>query len=152
MNTITAGLKGHSIMPMLDDPSVDIRDGKGVLFAFEMISLIDSEAQINPIKIDLNKKGFIRGIITPSYKFARYFAPLKFNMPTDLDALYADNEVELYNMGTDETENLAYPKGNNETLVKEYNDKLNALIREEIGNDDGSETDVFPGGLMNYAK
>lgn len=152
MNTITAGLKGHSIMPMLADPNVDIRDGKGVLFAFEMISVIDSEAQLNPIKFDLANKGFVRGIITPSYKFARYFSPLKFNMPADLDALYADNEVELYEMGMDETENLAYPKGNNETLVKEYNDKLNALIREEIGNDDGSETDVFPGGLMNYAK
>lgn len=152
METITAGLKGHSILPMLDDPSVDIRDGKGALFAFEMISVIDSKLQLIPFKVDMAKKGFMRGIITPSHKFARYFAPLKFNMPTDLDALYADNEVELYEMGMDETENLAYPKGNNESLVKEYNDKLNALIREEIGNDDGSETDVLPGGLMNYAK
>lgn len=55
-------------------------------------------------------------------------------------------------MGSDETENLAWPMGANEELVKVYNEKLNSLIRREIGVDDGRETNMFKGGIMKYAR
>ena len=33
-----------------------------------------------------------------------------------------------------------------------YNDKLNSIIKREIGVDDGRETEYFNGGIMKYAK
>ena len=66
--------------------------------------------------------------------------------------LYSNNDVELYKYGSDETENLAWPKGNNADLVMIYNDKLNSIIKREIGVDDGRETEYFNGGIMKYAK
>ena len=131
----------------------------GALFVYDMISMMDKDAIVIPvsqdkvsIKVDLSKKGYLRGIITEDYKFARYFSPLNFNTPTNIESLYSQNEVELYKTDTDETENLAWPKGNNKELVESYNSKLNALIEKEIGTDDGRETDNFIGGLKSYAK
>ena len=90
--------------------------------------------------------------MTEDYKFARYFSPIAFNTPADIESLYSQNEVELYKTDTDETDNLAWPKGNNKELVEAYNNKLNALIQKEIGTDDGRETDNFIGGLKSYAR
>lgn len=155
-SNITADLKGHSLMPMVKNPSSDIRNSKGALFAFDMISMIDGNFYADPsnrqFRIDMNKKGFLRGIITSDYKFARYFAPMKFNTPTDYDELYRLNEVEMYAIDSDETDNLAYPKGRNKEIVMDLNTSLNLLIREEIGTDDGRETEAYVGGLANYAK
>ena len=61
--------------------------------------------------------------------------------------------MELLLVGSDETENLAWPKGNNESAVTMMNQKLNALIQHEIGNDDGSETKKgYLGGVGVYDK
>lgn len=156
---IADGIKGYSLMPAVKNPAADVRNGQGALFVYDMISMMDEDMVSIPvsestvdIRVDLEKKGYLRGIITADYKFARYFSPLHFNTPTEIDALYAQNEVELYRMGSDETENLAWPKGNNKELVEEYNDKLNAIIKREIGIDDGRETEFFRGGLMKYAR
>lgn len=146
-------------MPAVNNPATDVRNGSGALFVYDMISMMDKDAIVIPvsqdkvsIKVDLSKKGYLRGIITEDYKFARYFSPLNFNTPTNIESLYSQNEVELYKTDTDETENLAWPKGNNKELVESYNSKLNALIEKEIGTDDGRETDNFIGGLKSYAK
>jgi arylsulfatase len=159
MEEIKDGIKGYSLMPAVDNPKVDVRNGQGALFVYDMISMMDKNAIPTPVSeskmhilVDLEKKGFLRGIITANYKFARYFSPLHFNTPTDMESLYAQNEVELYRYGSDETENLAWPKGNNEDLVMTYNERLNTIIQREVGVDDGRETKFFNGGIMNYAK
>ena len=159
MEKIKEGIHGCSLLPAIENPTKDVRNGQGALFVYDMISMMDSTMEAEPvsesivdIRVDLEKKGYLRGIITKDYKFARYFSPIHFNTPTDIDALYAQNEVELYSMGSDETENLAWPKGNNKELVEEYNGKLNNLIQREIGVDDGRETTFFRGGIMKYAK
>ena len=159
-SAITQELHGHSLMPAVKNPATDIRNSEGALFCFEMISMIDGDYVMNPslkpaYRADMNKRGFVRGIITPDYKFARYFAPIKFNTPADYEALWADNDVELLMCGTDETENLAWPKDNNanQQLVELMNQKLNALIQREIGTDDGSETKKgYKGGVEMYDK
>ena len=159
-SAITQELHGHSLMPAVKNPATDIRNSEGALFCFEMISMIDGDYVMNPslkpaYRADMHKRGFVRGIITPDYKFARYFAPVKFNTPADYEALWADNDVELLMCGTDETENLAWPKDNNanQQLVELMNQKLNALIQREIGTDDGSETKKgYKGGVEMYDK
>lgn len=156
---ITSALHGHSLLPALKDHNVDVRNGEGALFCFEMISMIDGDFVLNQslrpaYRADMRKRGFVRGIITKDYKFARYFSPLNFNTPADDDALWANNDVELLQCGTDEVTNLAWPRGNEHAqLVSTMNQKLNDLIRQEIGIDDGSETNKgYLGGLNPYNK
>lgn len=153
---ITLGLRGHSLLPAVKDTNVDIRNAEGALFCFEMISMIDGDFLLTPrYLVDLNKRGFVRGIITPDYKFARYFSPLNFNTPDSYDELYDNNDVELLAQGSDEVQNLAWPKGNeNKELVITMNKKLNDLILREITRkDDGRETEVcFAGGLLYWDK
>ena len=43
---------------------------------------------------DLSPRGFMRGIVTDNYKFARYFSPREHHTPTTLDALRAQNDLE----------------------------------------------------------
>ena len=117
----------------------------------DMISIPISESKVD-IRVDLEKRGYLRGVITEDYKFARYFSPLHFNTPTDIESLYSNNDVELYKYGSDETENLAGPTGNKADSVMIDNDKLNSIIKREIGVDDGRETEYFNGGIMKYAK
>ena len=92
--------------------------------------MIDSEFIIDKTltpayRLDITKRGFVRGIITNEYKFARYFAPVGFNTPADFESLYAKNDVEMFSYGSDETDNLAWPKGNNQATVEKMNQKLN---------------------------
>lgn len=144
---ISAGLPGNSMMDLMDGSQTEIREGS--LFAYEMISMIDSNMMqttdptnnITTYKIDYSKRGFVRGITTEKYKFARYFSPLNFNMPTTLAELYANNDVQLFDLEKDPEElvNLAADKEANATLIMELNEQLNALITKEIGIDDGSE-------------
>lgn len=157
-STITAALHGHSLMPAVKNPRTDVRNGEGALFCYEMISMIDGDYVLNPnlkpaYRADLKKRGFVRGIITDNYKFARYFSPLNFNTPTTYAELFDNNDVELLQYGSDETENLAWPQDNNKQLVDDMNQKLNALILREIGVDDGSETKKgYVGGVEVYDK
>lgn len=159
MNRIKEGIKGYSLMPAVENPAADVRNGQGALFVYDMISMMDREMIARPvneskmdISVDLEKRGYLRGIITENYKFARYFSPLHFNTPTDIESLYRMNDVELYRYGSDETENLAWPQGNNQELVNSYNNMLNQLILQEVGVDDGRETQYFDGGIMKYAR
>jgi hypothetical protein len=106
-----------------------------------MMQTTDPNTNITNYTIDYTKRGFVRGITTEKYKFARYFSPLKFNMPTTMDELYANNDVQLFDLEKDPRElvNLAVDKETNATLIMELNNQLNALIVKEIGVDDGSE-------------
>lgn len=155
---ITNGLHGHSLVPSVKDPSIDVRNGEGALFCYDMLSMIDSSFVIDrtltpAYRLDITKRGFVRGIITADYKFARYFAPVGFNNPADTTALYDNNDVELFAYGSDETENLAWPRGNNPTAVEMMNNKLNAIIQHEIGTDNGSELNTYSQfGVRPFAK
>ncbi len=99
----------------------------------------------NGFKPDLNKRGSLRTMFDGQYKFSRYFAPAQRNVPTNLDELYRFNDVELYDLHADPNEmtNLAAAKGDNADLVLKCSAELEAVIKAEIGVDDGREMPNF---------
>ena len=80
------------------------------------------------------------------YKFSRYFSPLDHNQPTTLDQVYAANDVELFDLQTDPDEmtNLAVDRVKNAELITIMSGKLEAVIKDEIGVDDGRELPNIP--------
>ena len=138
------GLRGTSFAGELFEPSGE--EGQA-LFAFEMLSMIDSNmgaerdesGKVVSVTLDRSKRGFMRGLITPRYKFARYFAPSDRNMPATLDELFAHNDVELYDLESDPDElvNLAADRASNAGILEEMNGRLNELIERQIGKDEG---------------
>ncbi|MCB9099752.1 MAG: sulfatase-like hydrolase/transferase [Anaerolineales bacterium] len=157
-------LIGYDFSATLDQPAGQgERDEKagGVLFTFDALSHLDPDAgrklqeiqakraagepldlaQYRPI-IDFSKRGYLRGIYDGRYKFARYFSPLDYHIPADLESLLARNDIELYDtqIDPDEIVNLADPAGPNfdPALIRTMNDKLNTLIQAEIGADEGT--------------
>ena len=95
---------------------------------------------------DLKKRGSVRSVFDGRYKFSRYFSPLDHNDPATLDQLYAANDVELFDLATDPQEmtNLAADKVKNNDVVVTMNGKLNAVIKAEIGVDNGRELPQIP--------
>jgi arylsulfatase len=139
------GLRGHDLLPALEGGKV--RDG--VLTAVESITTLDasfwtnfSDPEVAPriasgeVRPDWSHRGFLRGYTDERYSFGRYFSPLEPNRPADIDALYADNDVVLYDRQTDpdETTNLAADPSARD-LVASMNDQLERLITAEIGDD-----------------
>ena len=90
---------------------------------------------------DLSPRGFMRGIVTDDYKFARYFSPREHHTPTSIDTLKSRNDLELFDLKSDpgETKNLAVMGDASDDLVLSLNGKLNALIAAEVGHDDGRD-------------
>ena len=90
------------------------------------------------------QRGAMRGLITPGYKFARYFKPAEHNTPQDWEALVAANDIELYDLQADprEIRNLAQDPAHRETVLR-LNRQLNAGIAREIGQDDGRFLPVY---------
>ncbi|MCE5291283.1 MAG: sulfatase-like hydrolase/transferase [Nocardiaceae bacterium] len=90
---------------------------------------------------DMKKRGTLRAMFDGRYKFTRYFAPTERNLPRTLDDLYRNNDLELFDLENDPKEmtNLAAKKGENEDLVLACSGKLEDLIKQEIGVDDGRE-------------
>ena len=88
---------------------------------------------------DLEKREMFRGVFDGRYKLVRYFGLGGYNLPTEVPQLLADNDVALYDLlsDPDEMENLADPAHPryDEALLAAMNQKLNALIEEEIGED-----------------
>lgn len=138
-------LKGHSLMPVLEGGSV--RDG--VLTAVESITTLDADywrhfgdpdvleqLQSGRLRPNLHKRGFLRGFTDERYTFGRYFSPLEPNRPADLDALYAANDVVLYDRVDDPSEMVNLAAGDaHRDLVAQYSAKLEALIDAEVGAD-----------------
>jgi arylsulfatase len=87
----------------------------------------------------------MRGIVDGRYKFARYFAVTDHHMPEDYDELLRRNDLELYDTWDDpqENHNLAEDVGRHREVVIAMNDKLNNLIRNEIGQDLGQHLPGF---------
>ncbi|MFE5973129.1 sulfatase-like hydrolase/transferase [Streptomyces sp. NPDC056460] len=138
-------LKGHSLMPALNGSAVR----EGVLSAVESLVTLDASfwfefadpeaparVQNGTLRPDWTKRGFLRGYTDARYTFGRYFSPLNPNRPADLEALFADNDVVLYDRREDpaETRNLAADPAHRD-LVLRYSRRLEALIDAEIGTD-----------------
>ncbi|MCB0214350.1 MAG: sulfatase-like hydrolase/transferase [Anaerolineae bacterium] len=157
-------LVGYDFSAVLEQPAEQgqrEQNGGGVLFTFDALSHLDPDAgrklqeiqskhaageavnlsAYQPI-IDFSKRGYLRGLYDGRYKFARYFSPLNYHTPNDVESLLARNDIELYDTQTDPDEivNLADPAHPNfdPTLIQTLNAKLNTLIRAEIGADEGT--------------
>ncbi len=99
------------------------------------------EAKREGFKPDLRKRGHVRSAFDGRYRFTRYFSPLDHNSPKNLDELFKWNDVELFDLSADPTEvnNLAVDRAAHANLLTTMNGKLEAVIKLEIGKDDGRE-------------
>ena len=99
------------------------------------------EAKRQGFRPDLKKRGHVRSAFDGRYRFTRYFAPVDHNDPTTIDELFKWNDVELYDLARDpgEMNNLAMNRTANAELILTMNGKLSALIKAEIGKDNGRE-------------
>lgn len=164
-------LKGVNLAPAVADTQArTARDAKGHLYDYNTTLYIDPEfaktlmseketanwwnmikhslrhGQLGPL---LTHPGLFRGVHDGRYKFARYFAPSQHHIPKDWDTLLKHNQLELYDTQTDPDEiiNLAAQPEQHKELILALNAKVNALIMDEIGFDDGRE---FPGPGFLY--
>lgn len=100
---------------------------------------------------NLKKRGSLRTVFDGRYKYSRYFAPVEHNTPTTLEQIYKFNDVELFDLEKDpgENNNLGRDSAANKDLILAMNAKLNKIIEQEIGVDDGRELPNIP--LVNWA-
>jgi arylsulfatase A-like enzyme len=101
--------------------------------------LVEKLEKIVRMQPDFNNRGAIRSVFDGRYRFSRYFSPLHFNHPTTYETLLANNDLEVFDLQQDpeETRNLALDGTAKGDLIMTLNDKLNARIDEEVGDDDG---------------
>jgi arylsulfatase A-like enzyme len=87
----------------------------------------------------------MRAIVYGRYKFARYFAVTDHHTPKDYNELLGRNDLELYDTweDPDENYNLAQDASLHKPIIIALNDKLNALIRAEVGQDTGQHLPSF---------
>jgi arylsulfatase A-like enzyme len=154
-------LPGKDISSLLSSPGNRPLNAlrEGALFTFSGLATVDSgvyafaakaaAAGKNPIeeakrtgyKPDLKKRGAVRTVMDGRYKFSRYFSPMERNRPSNIDELYRNNDVELYDVAKDPHEmvNLGVDRVANRDLIVAMMNKLEALIKAEMGVDDGRE-------------
>ena len=153
-----AALPGKDISSLLNSPETAgtdaIRDG--ALYNFNMLAYVDRDFMTNVgnffagggkpaelpqqgYKPDLGKRGGIRSVYDGRYRFSRYFSPLQHHTPTTIEQLFANNDVELYDLKNDplEMNNLALNRNENGETIVMMSNKLNALIAAEVGEDVG---------------
>ncbi len=156
-------LKGRDFSRLLNDPvGADVNElREATLYNFNMLVFQDPAYVIEVVQTlhdmgkeegqaDLRRRGLqpdlggnrgaIRSVFDGRYKFSRYFSTLEHNRPETLEELIAVNDIELFDHESDPEEavNLAADLVTNGDLVLAMNAKLNAIINEEVGVDDGS--------------
>ena len=157
-------LHGRDISAVLRDPESAAYDAlrPGALFNYNMLAYLDREFIMNissfireggdPADLpkmgwrpDLTKRGAIRSVFDGRYKLNRYFSPQEHHLPRSIEELFANNDVELFDLEADPNEinNLAMDRSRNGDLLVSMNEKLNALIESEVGEDVGQ---MLPGG------
>ncbi len=159
-------LPGKDLSPVFSNPRAakvnQVRES--VLFTFSGMATNDSEVLriVSEAKVlgrkpiaqmiregyrpDMKKRGSLRTAFDGRYKFTRYFAPGERNSPKSLEDLYQHNDVELFDLQTDpdEVRNLAIIQKANAKLIMTMSEKLEAVIKAEIGKDDGREMPNIP--------
>ena len=160
---LLAKLKGQDFSKLLNDPQGagvnELREA--ILYNFNMLVYEDPDFIQGVVKIltekgkeegskeirrlglkpDFNKhRGAIRSVFDGRYKFNRYFSTLQHNQPETFEELTIANDLELFDHQNDPREmvNLGADMVKNEKLIIEMNAKLNTIIKEEVGVDDGS--------------
>ena len=154
-------LPGTNLSPLLNNPGSQSIDAArpATLFTYSGLASNDAgvfdfaakamlagknpkeEAKKQGFRPDLKKRGHVRSTFDGRYRFTRYFAPVDHNNPTTLDELFEWNDVELYDLESDpgEINNLASDRTGNEQALVNMTAKLEAIIKAEIGKDDGRE-------------
>jgi arylsulfatase A-like enzyme len=156
------GLPGRDFSPLLRAPERAGLDAMrpATLFSFNMLLYQDANwiarleqmlrtpgltgpqkaAWIQQYEPNFHQRCGLRSVFDGRYRFSRYFAPLQFNTPETYEDLVAMNDLELYDLEADphETRNLASEAGAGRDLVMTMNEKLNARLAEEVGQDDGA--------------
>ena len=76
---------------------------------------------------------------------SRYYSPQEHHVPRTLGQLFANNDVELFDLKSDplEMNNLAIDRKKYGDLILTMNNKLNLLIELEVGDD---LCQMLPGG------
>jgi len=165
---VLAGRKGHDMSALLSQPTQASLHAlrSGALYCYGMILYMDAKytatfralkaknlphdqfkkemANVHP---DFEHRSGIRMINDGHYKFARYFSLKQHNSPKTVYELLANNDVELFDTvnDPDENNNLAKDPEKYQALIMAMNEKLNRLIADEIGNDNGSYIPPFDG-------
>jgi arylsulfatase A-like enzyme len=160
-------LRGHAVSPLLENPEKAPLDAvrEGALYCFGMWSYMDADwlkkildaakakkklTKETAPKPDAKKRSAIRTVYDGRYKYSRYFSILDHNRPTTVEQIFKVNDVELFDLKNDphEMNNLALDKTKQDVLLA-MNDKLNGLIDNEVGKDDGSHLPDIDG--VNWA-
>ena len=134
----------------------------GALFNYNMLAYIDGDFMTKVSRFireggrpadlpaqgwrpDLKNRGAIRSVFDGRYKLNRYFSPSDHHQPRSLEELFANNDVEVFDLETDphEMSNLAVERKSHGDLILAMSEKLNALIEAEVGEDVGQ---MLPGG------
>jgi arylsulfatase A-like enzyme len=154
------GLPGRDLTRLLSTPQQAAPDTvrPAALYNYNMFTYIDAKwfaplirvvvsddpmveklEKIVRLQPDFNNRGAIRSVFDGRYRFSRYFSPLHFNRPTTYEALVANNDLEVFDLQEDpqETRNLAHDGTAKGELMMALNDKLNARVDEEVGEDNG---------------
>jgi arylsulfatase A-like enzyme len=156
-NDAVSALPGHDFTPLLKAPDAAAPDAirEAVLFNYVGLQTVDAlymmrvcrdiaEGRFAPpfteAKPDMSRRGFISFVFDGRYKFARYYAPDNFNTPDTLEALLADNVIEMFDLQADpdELHNLGVDPQANRDLILQMNALLNRMIAREVGVNDGS--------------
>lgn len=113
-------LPGRDLSPLWSEPDRAVRDG--VLITSDAYSSMGAAGP---------HRGFLRGIITETHKYGRYFRPGEQHRGR------AAADLELYDRAADPAEmrNLAFPLGSG-PLIDDLDRRLDALIAAEVGADE----------------